>query len=200
MSRIAVVGKMASLFKQTSLARITTMIVLSQALLAPAVADQSHQKKVGFCNTQYQHLEKLFPARKIKLPVDHFHNETRYEPHSDKYFENRFWFDDTYYHPGGPVIIQNAGELTGEDFLADLQIGLHHELAKATNGIAVLLEHRYYGHSLPVLVRNVEAFRFLTVEQAMADQAYFARNIVFPGKEHLNLTAPNTPWFAIGFS
>ena len=24
----------------------------------------------------------------------------------------------------------------------------------------------------------------------MADQAYFAQNVVFPGKEHINLTAP----------
>jgi hypothetical protein len=64
--------------------------------------------------------------------VDHFHNETRYEPHSDKYFNNRFWFDDTFYRPGGPVIVQNAGEISGEAHLTDIQIGLHHELAKAT--------------------------------------------------------------------
>ena len=193
-------GKVTSALEPTRLFHIAIIIVLNIVLLSPASAGQTHQKKVGFCNTLFPHLDKLFPAQEIKLPVDHFHNETRYEPHSDKYFKNRFWFDDTYYRPGGPVIIQNAGEITGEWHLIDLQIGLHHELAKATNGIAVVLEHRYYGHSLPVLVRNVEAFRFLTVEQAMADQAYFARNVVFPAKEHLNLTAPNTPWFAIGCS
>ncbi len=160
----------------------------------------SPRKKVGFCNTLFPHLTKMFPVHTFKMPVDHFHNESRYEPHLDKTFKNRFWINDTYYRPGGPVIIQNSGELSGDFHLTDLQIGLHHELAKATNGLAVVLEHRYYGHSLPLYPRKTEDFRFLSVEQAMADQAYFAQNIVFPGLEHLNLTAPNTPWFAIGCS
>ena len=132
--------------------------------------------------------------------MDHFKNESRYEPHSDKYFDNRFWFDDTFYRPGGPVIVQNAGEITGIVYLEDLQIGLLHELARVTNGLAVLFEHRYYGPSPPVAVRDPTDLRFLTTEQAMADQAYFARNVMFPGRENLNLTAPNTSWFAIGCS
>lgn len=43
-------------------------------------------------------------------------------------------------------------------------------------------------------------FRFLSAEQAMADQAYFAENVVFSGLEQYDLTASNTPWFAIGGS
>ena len=195
---MAAKGSLALLMKRLSC--VSTMIVLNLMLLAPTFADQSLQEEIAWCDTGFSHLDKLFPAHKIKLPIDHFHNETRYEPHSTKFFQNRFWFDDTYYRPGGPVIIQNAGEITGEWHLRDLQVGLHHELAKATNGLAVVLEHRYYGHSFPELVRNIEAFRFLSVEQAMADQAYFAQNVAFPGKEHLNLTSPNTPWFAIGCS
>ena len=66
-----------------------------------------------------------------------------------------------------------------------------------TNGIAVVLEHRYLGHSFPVHVQNTQAFRFFTVELAMAVQA---RHVVFSEKEHLNPMAPITPWFAIGCS
>ena len=176
------------------------MLLWGGILIGHALAVQHGGKDVGFCNPDFRHLENLFAAHTMKIPVDHFHNESRYEPHSNIYFNNRFWFNDTYYQPGGPVIIQNGGESSAKYELTGLQIGLLHELAKATNGIAVLLEHRYYGHSLPVRPRNTEAFRFLTVEQAMADQAYFAQHIVFPGHEDLNLTAPNTPWFAIGCS
>ena len=75
-------------------------------------------------------MEELFPVHTIKRPVDHFHNESHYEPHFDKYFKNRFWFNDTYYQPGGPVITENAGEIiTGNWHLTDLQIGLLHELS-----------------------------------------------------------------------
>ena len=34
----------------------------------------------------------------------------------------------------------------------------------------------------------------------MADQTYFAQNVVFAGLGDHGLTVPNTPWFAIGGS
>ncbi|KAJ5598878.1 hypothetical protein N7510_011828 [Penicillium lagena] len=46
-------------------------------------------------------------------------------------------------------------------------------------------EHRYYGESFPVPI---------------SDTTYFANNIVFPGLEHLNLTASNVPYIAYGGS
>jgi hypothetical protein len=180
------------------LLQVMKMLFCVVLFIVNAIATELNAKGVGFCDTG--DLDKLFPTHTIQFPVDHFHNESRYEPHSDKLFPNRYWFDDTYYQPGGPVIVENVGESTGQYDLADLQIGLLHELVKATDGIGVVLEHRYYGKSFPVSVHNTEDFRFLTVEQAMADEAYFAQHVVFPGKEHLNLTAPNSPWFAIGCS
>jgi len=73
-------------------------------------------------------------------------------------------------------------------------------VTKATGGIGVILEHRYYGKSLPVANFSTESLRFLTFDQALADQAYFAQNVKFPGLEDLDLTAPNTPWIAYGGS
>lgn len=73
-------------------------------------------------------------------------------------------------------------------------------LAQATNGVGVVLEHRYYGTSLPTSNLSTENFRFLTTDQAVADQAYFSSNIVFPGLEHLNLTASATAHIAYGGS
>jgi len=142
----------------------------------------------------------LYPTHNISVPVDHFHNESMYEPHSDATFSLRYWFDATYYEDGGPVIVLQGGETSGAGRLPYLQKGIVYQLAKATGGIGVILEHRYYGKSLPTPDLSTENLRFLTTEQALADQAYFAQNIIFPGLENKNLTAPNTAYIGYGGS
>lgn len=93
-----------------------------------------------------------------------------------------------------------AGETFGDDRLPILQKGIIHQLAEATNGFAVVLEHRYYGTSFPVPNLSVSNLRFLTTEQALADTKYFAENIVFPGLEHHNLTSKDAAWIGYGGS
>lgn len=142
----------------------------------------------------------LYPEHNISVPIDHFHNESTYEPHVDGTFSLRYWFDATYYKDGGPVIVLQGGETSGEDRLPFLQKGIVYQLAKATSGIGVILEHRYYGTSFPTPDLSTQNLRFLTTEQALADQAYFSRNIVFPGLEDKNLTAPTTAHVGYGGS
>ena len=74
------------------------------------------------------------------------------------------------------------------------------QLAEATHGIGVVMEHRYYGQSFPAEDLSTENLRFLTTEQALADSAYFSQNVVFEGLEHIDLTAPNTPHILYGGS
>ncbi|KAL2826652.1 serine carboxypeptidase S28-domain-containing protein [Aspergillus cavernicola] len=136
----------------------------------------------------------------FSAPVDYFHNETRYEPHSNDVFNLRYWFDSTHYRPGGPVFVIAAGETDGEDRFSFLSQGIVTQLAATYNGLGVILEHRYYGKSYPVADVTVESLRFLSTEQALADYAYFAENVVFPGLEDHDLTAPATPWIAYGGS
>ncbi|KAI9641177.1 hypothetical protein NHQ30_009977 [Ciborinia camelliae] len=142
----------------------------------------------------------LYPTYNLTVPIDHFHNETRYEPHSNETFALRYWFDATYYKPGGPVIVLQSGETDAVGRLPFLQKGILHELAVATNGIGVVLEHRYYGASIPTPDFSTENLRFLTTQQALMDEVYFARNIVFPGLEDKNLTAPHVAYIAYGGS
>lgn len=142
----------------------------------------------------------LYPAHSISVPVDHFHNESMYEPHSDATFALRYWFDATYYKDGGPVIVLQGGETSGAGRLPYLQKGIVYQLAKATGGIGVILEHRYYGKSFPTPDLSTENLRFLTTEQALADEAYFAQNIVFPGLENKTLTASSTAYIGYGGS
>ncbi|KAG9236991.1 putative serine protease K12H4.7 [Amylocarpus encephaloides] len=144
--------------------------------------------------------ETLYPAYNLSVPIDHFHNDSKYEPHSSDSFNLRYWFDATYYKPGGPVIVLQSGETDGTGRLRFLQKGILHQLAVATNGVGVVLEHRYYGTSIPTPDFSTENLRYLTTDQALADEAYFAQHVVFKGLEQYNLTAPTTPYIGYGGS
>ncbi|KAL7920236.1 serine carboxypeptidase S28 domain-containing protein [Trichoderma austrokoningii] len=147
--------------------------------------------------------EKKYPnikAYNFSVPIDHFHNDSTYAPHSSDLFPLRYWLDISNYRPGGPVIILHSGEFDSEGRLPYLQHGIVPILTKATGGVAVVAEHRFYGTSFPTENLTTENLRFLSTDQALADTAYFAKNIVFPGLEHLDLTAPGTPWVIYGGS
>lgn len=177
-------------------------------LLYSFVSGQNSSSADGYevCQVDPDVLTGLYPTQFIDFPVDHFHNESRYAPHSNATFKNRYWYNDKYYAPGGPIIVANSGESAGVYSLNQIDAGLPGRLAKATNGIAVILEHRYYGDSFPVVPADpssaltLEDYRFLTVEQAMADQAFFAQTVEFQSQKGLNLTASNAPFFAVGCS
>ncbi|KAL1859640.1 hypothetical protein Daus18300_009505 [Diaporthe australafricana] len=141
-----------------------------------------------------------YPAYNLSIPIDHFHNDSQYEPHSDGTFNNRYWFDASHYKPGGPVILFVAGEASGDYRFPLLEKGIVYQLASAHGGIGVILEHRYYGTSFPFEDIAIEDARFLTTEQSLADAAYFAQNVVFPGLESENLTSSGAPWIVYGVS
>ncbi|KAE8371052.1 serine carboxypeptidase S28-domain-containing protein [Aspergillus bertholletiae] len=141
-----------------------------------------------------------YPAHYLSVPVDHFHNDSRYAPHSDEHFNLRYWFDAQHYKEGGPVFVIAAGETDATARFPFLSQGIVTELAAAYHGIGVILEHRYYGESYPVDDLTTESIRFLSTDQALADYAYFASHAVFPGLEHVNLTSKTTPWIAYGGS
>lgn len=115
-------------------------------------------------------------------------------------FDLRYWFDAQYYKPGGPVILLCAGETSGTERLPFLVKGILKELAEATGGVGIILEHRYYGHSIPVDSFSTENLRFLTTEQALADTGYFVENVKLKGLENFDLRSNVTPWIAYGGS
>ncbi|KAG6315377.1 hypothetical protein E4U22_007914 [Claviceps purpurea] len=136
----------------------------------------------------------------MSVPIDHFHNETKYEPHSDGHFNLRYMVDASNYQEGGPVIILHSGESEIEGRLSYLEHGIASILAKATGGVGIVLEQRYYGESWPTDETHIESYRFLTTDQALADTAYFSKNLKIPGLEQHNLTAPGTPHILYGGS
>ncbi|KAI9711496.1 MAG: hypothetical protein M1820_002059 [Bogoriella megaspora] len=175
-------------------------LVSGDLTYTPARIRQLKQEAANQLSKRDVNPARLYPAHNISVPVDHFQNETLYEPHSNATFPLRYFFDAQYYKPGGPVIVLESGETSATDRLPYLQKGLLQQLAEATNGIGVVLEHRYYGTSFPTSDLSTESLRFLTTEQALADTAYFAQNVVFPGLENETLTAPTVPYIAYGGS
>ena len=178
------------------------------ALLSPACALQMLPLPIGQLAKQItppgisiqSAAQAAYPEYNLSVPIDHFHNDSKYEPHSDESFNLRYWFDAQFYEPGGPVFVLGAGETSGVGRLPFLEKGIVYEIAKATKGIGVILEHRYYGSSIPVPDFSTENLRWLTTEQALADTAYFAKNVVFEGLEDVDVSPEVTPWIAYGGS
>jgi hypothetical protein len=76
-----------------------------------------------------------YQAYNLSVPISHFPDSPRYAPHVEGTFPLRYWVDDRYYKPGGPVFVLEAGEADGEERLVYLQTGIVNILTKATNGL-----------------------------------------------------------------
>ncbi|RFU24383.1 hypothetical protein B7463_g11953, partial [Scytalidium lignicola] len=140
-----------------------------------------------------------YPAYTIDTPIDHFPQSSRYAPHVKGTFKQRYFFDSTYYKPGGPVFLYIAGETSGPSRFSNLENGIIQILMQATNGLGVILENRFYGESFPFENSTTDNLRYMTNEQTIADNAYFAQHATFPGISG-DLTAPKTPWILYGGS
>ena len=140
-----------------------------------------------------------YPAHAIEMPIDHFPHNPRYAPHTNATFSQRYYFDSTYYQPGGPVYLYIGGETSGPSRFSNLETGIIQILMNATHGLGVILENRYYGESFPYESSTTDQLAYLTTEQTIADNAYFASHATFPGIKG-NLSAPNTPWILYGGS
>ncbi|KAL1724091.1 serine carboxypeptidase S28-domain-containing protein [Schizophyllum commune] len=115
----------------------------------------------------------------FNIPIDH--NNT-----SLGTFWTRYWVNYQYYEPGGPVIFMNTGEVNAENythFITNSTInGL---IAQQESGLLIVMEHR-------------DSLKYLSIEQAIQDNVYFAQNakLLVPG----NTSPDATPWILIGAS
>lgn len=87
-------------------------------------------------------LEKPLPADEwFTQNLDHFN------PTNKETWKQRFFVNDDYYRPGGPVFIMIGGE--GEATAKWMIQGAWIQYAKEHNALCFQLEHRYYGKSYP---------------------------------------------------
>ncbi len=75
-------------------------------------------------------------------------------------------------------------------------------IAQDHNGSVILLEHRYFGLSQPFDDLSSESLRYLTIQQAVEDNVYFAQNVKLPmtNGNNSSLTPTDVPWILTGGS
>lgn len=128
------------------------------------------------------------PEQWFTQALDHF------DPRNSAKWQQRYFTNDTFYRPGGPVFLM----LGGEGPASPIDVGGHfilNEYAQRFNALVLSIEHRFYGKSVPTRDLSNANLRFLNSEQALADFAMFRQYI----SEKLALPK-TTKWVAFGGS
>ncbi|KIM46447.1 hypothetical protein M413DRAFT_314906 [Hebeloma cylindrosporum] len=116
-------------------------------------------------------------------------------------FKQRFWHTYEFYEPGGPVILMTPGETNAEGFSGYLtNRTINGLIAQQQNGTTIVLEHRFYGLSNPLPDLSVASLRVHTIQQAINDLEYFAKNVNLPMPGGDSITPDKAPWILIGGS
>jgi pimeloyl-ACP methyl ester carboxylesterase len=88
-------------------------------------------------------------------------------------YQQRYWYNDQWYKPGGPAFLMIGGE-SAEDsgWVADADL-VWTTLAAQNNAMVFLIEHRYYGASQVTNDQSTANLKYLSSTQALADVADF---------------------------
>lgn len=113
------------------------------------------------------------------------------------YYKQRYWVVNDYFVPRvGPVYIFLCGEwiCTGIDEYRQWIL----TLAQKTLGLVIVLEHRFYGESLPFGKESfkIENMKLLTSEQSLSDIAYFIKQM----NTNKMYGISKNPWVTVGGS
>ncbi|KAI8983964.1 serine carboxypeptidase S28-domain-containing protein [Mycotypha africana] len=126
-------------------------------------------------------------------PVDHFSSDTTT-------FKHRYWANTDAYTAGGPVILYNAGEVAADERSFYVINSSMAELARELNGIVIVMEHRFYGESMPALNYSAKSLATLNTKQALADIASFITDLKLPNLDIELPSAPETKYIVYGGS
>ncbi|KAJ1956181.1 hypothetical protein GGI12_005376 [Dipsacomyces acuminosporus] len=114
-------------------------------------------------------------------------------------FKQRLYINGDNYVPGGPVYLINSGEGAASPHWVNG--GETFSLANATKGLIIMMEHRYYGESYPVSDLSGPNMKYLTVENALEDMAYFIRNAAGFVNSTIGVpVSPKSKWVVTGGS
>lgn len=118
-------------------------------------------------------------------------------------FAQRYWWDASHWKgPGSPVFLFNVGESAADQFIGYLEEGtISGKYAEEFDGLVIVIEHRYWGQSMPFPELTTETLQYLDLPQSVYDMTYFAQTVQIP-EDNWDQTsnAPNSPWVLIGGS
>ncbi|CAG2109557.1 unnamed protein product, partial [Medioppia subpectinata] len=120
-------------------------------------------------------LESRNDDQSYEKPQDHWFEQRldHFNKTDDRTFKQLYYvYNDTHYKPGGPVFLFLSGEFPmDEPYTNPDRYWL--EMAKKYNALAIMLEHRYYGRSVPTKDLSIENLKYLTLELALKDAEQF---------------------------
>ena len=73
-------------------------------------------------------------------------------------------------------------------------------IAQHVSGVNIVLEHRFVGQSFPYTDFTGKNYSVLTLEQAIDDYEYFAKNVKLSMPDGNNLGPDKAPWIVLGSS
>ncbi|KAF9267547.1 peptidase S28 [Marasmius fiardii PR-910] len=116
-------------------------------------------------------------------------------------FKQRFWHTYEFYEPGGPIILMTPGEANAQPYTRYLtNATINGLIAQQQNGSVIILEHRFYGLSNPYPELTGKNLAVHTLQQAIDDLEYFAKNVKLPMPNGENLGPDKAPWLLTGGS
>ncbi|KAF9143711.1 hypothetical protein BGX30_014960 [Mortierella sp. GBA39] len=128
--------------KDNGLARAETELPFSPDMIVPLPGDNDGPGSLFFSQL-LNHYQKSPPSQD---PSTYF-SSTRTDHNTTATFRQYYQINWEFYKPGGPIILWLPGESPLHSLF--LRRGLAYELANATTGLLVALEHRFYGNSIP---------------------------------------------------
>ncbi|RYP67011.1 hypothetical protein DL769_005871 [Monosporascus sp. CRB-8-3] len=116
-------------------------------------------------------------------------------------FPQRYWWDAEFFEEGGPIFLYNPGEQNAEDMLGYLgNTTLPGYYAQQLKGAVIIIEHRYWGESVPYDKLTTETLQDLNLPNAIRDMTYFAKNVDCEFCEGGTCNSDENPWVLIGGS
>lgn len=168
------------------------MKLLLAVLLLVLVAAYKERERDVYAPVETDH-PMVFAQKQYEFTqvLDH------YDYKSTAVWKQRYWAIEDFFNPNvGPVFLFICGEYTCQGVPPARQWVV--TMAQRLQGLILVLEHRFYGASLPFGVNSytLENMRLLNSEQALKDLAYFTQQITAT-KAH---KVANNPWISIGGS
>ncbi|KAJ6781767.1 hypothetical protein PWT90_08825 [Aphanocladium album] len=115
-------------------------------------------------------------------------------------FKQRYWTNAEFYAgPGAPVVLSGPGEEAASVWYTTNQT-LDGTFAQELKGAVIVLEHRYWGESSPFDKMTTKNMRYLTLDNAMRDIVYFARNVKLSFDPEGSSHPDKAPWVYSGGS
>lgn len=116
-------------------------------------------------------------------------------------FKQRYWWNAEFFEEDGPVFLFSPGESDASNALGYMDnYTLPGYYAQQFKGAVIILEHRYWGKSIPFDTLTAETLQYLNLPNSIKDATYFAQNLDCQFCEGGTCNSNENPWVLMGGS